>query len=87
MTDESPVNPTVQQARDFLDRDAEAARRDARDVLGPCQHYWLQYMEVDSYRVNPYVHGTLYLKPSGYYCVHCPARSDEDRVITNPEAL
>ena len=70
-------------------REAEALQRGTLPEQSACQHYWLQYMSVREIFVNavggPVEQTGAY--PDGYYCVHCPARSDESRVITNPEAL
>ncbi len=45
----------------------------------PCKHEWRQYM---GRSVAPATS-----RPDGFFCIHCPAKSDENRVITNPEAL
>ena len=61
----------------------------------PCKHEWRQYMTpLDAALVldclgvpgGGGMHD-LTLVPAGFFCIHCPAKSDEDRVITNPEAL
>ena len=70
----------------------ERPRTDTSELLRqlhaePCQHYWLQYMKEGELSDGRGRLRGMYLQPDGYYCVHCPARSDESRVITNPEAL
>ena len=73
-------------------REAEALQRGTLPAQSTCQHYWLQYMVAGDIYATEDLYGgrEVYpagLKPDGYFCVHCPARSDERRVITNPEAL
>ena len=85
---EEKVNAALQQAGDALARDADGARHIAEDMLGPCKHEWRQYMgAVDIPSRAVLVADTQITVPDGFFCIHCPARSDENRVITNSEAL
>ena len=63
------------------------------------EHEWRQYMEIDNLgrrwavRQPPRMNGVSWpsgefgLAPDGFFCKWCPAKADENRVVTNPEAL
>ncbi len=63
----------------------EAAHPDC-SISPTGKHEWRQYTREIEWGNHDrgYRHR---LAPHGFFCIHCPAKSDENRVITNPEAL